>query len=80
VSFSIGDYSIRRLSLNAQGEEVNTKIKSGTIFGVAPAFGVRIYLVDRNSIDITGEYHHYFGKTQRYLGGFAFVPRFSFAF
>ena len=38
------------------------------------------YNVDRNSIDITVEYHQYLGKPQRYVGGFAFVPRFSFVF
>lgn len=79
-ALSGGDYSIRRLSLNAQNEEVNTILSRGTILGLIPSAGVRIYLVDRNSIDLVVEYHNYFSKPQRYLGGFAFIPRFSFVF
>jgi hypothetical protein len=80
VSFSLGNFSIKRLSLNAQGEQVTTKLKSGTLIGIAPAAGLRIYLVDRNSIDLVVEYHQYFSNPQRYIGGFAFAPRFSFVF
>ena len=80
LALSGGDYSVRRLSLNAQDEEVNTKLSRGTIIGIIPSAGLRIYLVDRNSIDVSLEYHQYFSNPQRYLGGFAFIPRFSFAF
>lgn len=80
LALSIGDYSIRKLSLNASGEEVYTKIKSGTIYGVIPSAGLRFYLGGRNSIDIGVEYHQYFSKPQSYIGGLAFVPRFSFVF
>lgn len=80
LALSIGDYSIRRLSLNAQGEEVNTKIKAGTIYGLIPAAGIRFYLVDQNSFDIMVEYHQYFSTPQRYISGLALAPRFSFLF
>lgn len=80
LGLSIGDYSVRRLSRNALGEEVNTKIKSGTIYGLIPTAGVRFYLVDRNSIDLALEYHQYFSTPQRHISGLAFVPRFSFLF
>lgn len=80
VALSIGDYSIRKLSLNTSGEEVFTKIKSGTIYGIIPSAGLRFYLGGRNSIDIGAEYHLYLSKPQSYIGGFAFVPRFSFVF
>lgn len=80
IGLSIGDYSIRRLSLNAAGEEVNTKIKSGTIYGVIPKAGIRFYLVEKNSIDLAVEYHQYFSTPQRFISGFAFVPQFSFLF
>jgi hypothetical protein len=80
VSFSLGNFSIKRLSLNGQGEQVTTKLKSGTLIGIAPSAGLRIYLVDRNSIDLVVEYHQYFSKPQRYISGFAFAPRFSFVF
>ena len=80
VALSIGDYSIRKLSLGAGGEKVYTNLKSGTIYGVIPSAGLRFYLGGRNSIDITAEYHQYLSKPQSYIGGLAFVPRFSFAF
>lgn len=80
IAFSLGDYSIRKLQLNGQGQSVYTKIKSGTMYGVIPSAGLRFYLVDRNSIDISVEYHQYFSKPQQYIGGLAFVPRFSFVF
>ncbi len=80
LAVSLGDYSIRMLQLNGLGQSVYTKIKSGTLFGVIPSVGVRFYLVDRNSIDISVEYHHYFCKPQQYIGGLALVPRFSFVF
>jgi hypothetical protein len=80
VSFSLGNFSIKRLSLNAQREQVTTRLKSGTLIGIAPSAGLRIYLVDRNSIDLVVEYHQYFSSPQRYIGGFAFAPRFSFVF
>lgn len=80
LAFSAGDFSIRRLSLNNQGQEVNTKIKSGTLIGLIPSTGLRFYLVGKNSIDLVVEYHQYFSKPQSYMGGFAFVPRFSFVF
>ncbi|MBC7713939.1 MAG: hypothetical protein H7177_11405 [Rhizobacter sp.] len=79
-SFSIGDYGIRRRYINLQGEEASVKISEGTIVGLIPAAGVRIYLVGRNSIDLMAEYHQYFGNPQHYIGGLAFVPRFSFEF
>ncbi|MBC7538957.1 MAG: hypothetical protein H7281_09055 [Bacteriovorax sp.] len=80
LALSIGDYSIRKLAINGSGEKVYTKLKSGTIFGVIPSAGLRFYLGGRNSIDISAEYHQYLSKPQSYIGGFAFVPRFSFAF
>jgi hypothetical protein len=80
VALSIGDYSIRKLSLNGSGEKVYTKLQSGTIYGVIPSAGLRFYLGGRNSIDISVEYHQYLSKPQSYIGGFAFVPRFSFVF
>lgn len=80
LALSIGDYSIRKLELGGSGEEVYTKIKSGTMYGVIPSAGLRFYLGGRNSIDVGVEYHQYLSKPQTYVGGFAFVPRFSFVF
>ncbi|MDD4973749.1 MAG: hypothetical protein PHY93_05330 [Bacteriovorax sp.] len=80
LALSIGDYSIRKLSLNGNGEKVYTKLQSGTIYGLIPSAGLRFYLGGRNSIDISVEYHQYLSKPQSYIGGFAFVPRFSFVF
>lgn len=80
LAVAMGDYSIRKLTLNNQGQEVNTKISEGTMYGLIPSAGIRFYLVDQNSIDLTVEYHQYFSKPQSYIGGFALVPRFSFAF
>lgn len=80
LALSIGDFSIRKLGLNGSGEEVYTKVKSGTIYGVIPSAGLRFYLGGRNSIDIGVEYHLYLSKPQSYIGGLAFIPRFSFVF
>jgi opacity protein-like surface antigen len=80
LAASIGDYSISKLSLNTLGQEVRTKISEGIIFGLIPSAGIRFYLVDQNSIDLSLEYHQYFSKPQSYIGGFALVPRFCFAF
>lgn len=80
LAWSMGDFSIRRLTLNSSGEEVNTKIKRGTLLGLIPSAGLRYYLGGRNSIDIGVEYHLYLSKPQSYIGGLAFVPRFSFVF
>lgn len=80
IAISIGDYSIRKLELNGSGQEVYSKIKSGTIYGIVPSAGLRFYLGDRNSIDMVVEYHQYLSKPQSYIGGFALVPRFSFVF
>jgi hypothetical protein len=80
LSLSLGDYSIRKLGLNGSGEVVSTKIKNGTIFGIIPSAGIRFYLGGQNSLDIGAEYHHYLSKPQSYIGGFAFVPRFSFVY
>ncbi len=80
LALSVGDFSIKKLQLNDSGEEVYTKIKSGTMYGIIPSAGLRFYLGDRNSIDIAVEYHQYLSKPQSYIGGFAFVPRFSFVF
>lgn len=80
LAFSLGDYSIRKFGLNGSGETVYTKIKSGTIYGLIPSAGLRFYLGGHNSIDIGVEYHLYLSKPQSYIGGLAFVPRFSFVF
>jgi hypothetical protein len=80
LAVSIGDYSIRKLELNGSGQEVYSKVKSGTIYGIIPSAGLRFYLVGRNSIDIVVEYHQYLSKPQSYIGGLALVPRFSFVF
>lgn len=80
AALTIGDYSIRKLELNGSGQEVYSKIKSGTIYGVIPSAGLRFYLVGKNSIDVTVEYHQYLSKPQKHIGGLALVPRFSFVF
>lgn len=80
LALSIGDFSIRKLSQGASGEEVYTKLKTGTMYGVIPSAGLRFYLGGRNSIDVGVEYHQYLSKPQSFIGGFAFVPRFSFVF
>lgn len=80
MAFSIGDYGVRRRYLNSQGQELSTKIKEGTLVGLIPGAGIRIYLVGKSSFDLMVEYHLYFGKTQTYIGGLAFNPRLSFEF
>lgn len=80
AALTIGDYSIRKLELNGSGQEVYSKIKSGTLYGVIPSAGLRFYLVGKNSIDVTVEYHQYLSKPQKHIGGLALVPRFSFVF
>lgn len=80
LAFVIGDFGVRRRYINLQNEEASVKIKDGTIVGLIPAAGVRIYLVGKNSFDIMVEYHQYFGKPQSYIGGLAVAPRLSFEF
>ena len=80
LSLSFGDYSLKRHFVNAQGLELSQKIKDGTIIGLIPAVGLRFYLGSSNSIDLMAEYHLYFGKPQKYIGGFAFSPRINFVF
>jgi hypothetical protein len=80
LSFSIGEYGIKRRYRNLQGEEVSVKIKSGTIVGLIPAAGIRVYILDKNSFDIMVEYHQYFGNPQKYIGGLAIAPRINFQF
>jgi hypothetical protein len=80
LSFSIGDFGIRRRYLNGLGQEVSVKLKDGMIAGLIPAAGLRIYLIGQNSFDIMAEYHQYFGNPQRYIGGLAISPRLSFEF
>lgn len=79
LALSIGDFSIRKFTLNSSGEEVYTKLKSGTLYGVIPSAGLRFYLAGSSSIDISIEYHQYLSSPQKHIGGFAFVPRFSFS-
>lgn len=80
MSFSLGDYSIKRRFLNAQGQEFSQKIKDGTIIGLIPAAGLRFYLGSDNSIDLMAEYHLYFGNPQKHIGGLAFSPRINLVF
>lgn len=80
LSFSIGDFGIRRRYLNGLGQEVSVKLKDGMIAGLIPAAGLRIYLIGQNSFDIMVEYHQYFGNPQKYIGGLAVSPRLSFEF
>lgn len=80
LAFSIGDFGIKRRFLNSQGQEVSVKLKDGTIAGLIPAAGLRIYLIGQNSLDLMVEYHQYFGNPQKYIGGLAVSPRLSFEF
>ena len=80
LSFSIGDYGIKRRFRGPQGEETSVSLKDGTIIGLIPAGGIRFYLVGQNSVDIMFEYHQYFGNPQRYIGGLAISPRINFEF
>jgi hypothetical protein len=80
LSFSIGDFGIRRRYLNGLGQEVSVKLKDGIIVGLIPAAGLRIYLIGQNSLDLMVEYHQYFGNPQKYIGGLAISPRLSFVF
>jgi hypothetical protein len=80
LSFSIGDFGIRRRFLNSMGQEVSVKLKDGIMVGLIPAAGLRIYLNGQNSVDFMVEYHQYFGKPQKYIGGLAISPRLSFEF
>ena len=78
--FSVGDYGIKKSYVNLAGQNTSVKIKDGMIVGFIPAIGVRFYLFDQNSFDLMFEYHQYFTKPQRYIGGMAIAPRFSFLF
>lgn len=80
LSFSIGDFGVKRRFRNSQGEEVSVNLKDGTIVGLIPAGGIRIYLVGQNSFDLMAEYHQYFGNPQKYIGGLAISPRLNFEF
>lgn len=80
LSFSIGDFGIRRRYLNTQGQEISVKLKDGMIVGLIPAAGLRIYLIGQNSFDLMVEYHQYFGNPQKYIGGLAVSPRLNFEF
>lgn len=80
LSFSIGDFGIRRRYLNGLGQEVSVKLKDGMVVGLIPAAGLRIYLIGQNSLDLMVEYHQYFGNPQKYIGGLAVSPRLSFVF
>lgn len=80
LSFSVGDFGIRRRYLNTMGQEVSVKLKDGIIVGLIPAVGLRIYLIGQNSFDLMVEYHQYFGNPQKYIGGLAISPRLSFEF
>lgn len=80
LSFSAGDFGIRRRYLNGLGQEVSVKLKDGIIVGLIPAAGLRIYLIGQNSFDLMVEYHQYFGNPQKYIGGLAVSPRLSFEF
>lgn len=79
LALSSGDYSVFDKTV-VGGVDNYTKIKSGAILGVIPTFGFKLYLVGKNSLDVAVEYHYYFAKPQRYIGGFALAPRFSFVF
>lgn len=80
LALAAGDYGIKRRYKNLQGEEVSVKIKSGTIIGLIPAAGLRVYLLGQNSLDLMVEYHQYFGNPQKYIGGLAINPRLNFVF
>ena len=78
--FSVGDFGIRKRDVNSLGQDTSVKIKTGMIVGLIPTVGLRFYLFDQNSLDLMIEYHQYFTTPQRYIGGMAFAPRFSFLF
>lgn len=80
LAISIGDYGFKKRYINGLGQEVSQRLKEGFLFGLIPGVGVRIYLVERISLDLLGEYHLYFGKPQTYLGGLAFSPRLNLVF
>jgi len=80
LALSVGDFSIRKLSVNGSGQEVYTKLHYGTLYGIIPSLGFRFYFIGSSFIDLTAEYHEYLSRPQRYIGGFAFVPRFSVAY
>ena len=80
LALSIGDYGLKKRYINGLGLEVSQRLKEGFLFGLIPGVGVRIYLVERISLDLLGEYHLYFGKPQTYLGGLAFSPRLNMVF
>lgn len=80
LALSIGDFSIRKFGVNGSGNISSTKIYGGSIYGIIPSAGLRFYLGGQNSIDISAEYHFYLSTPQSYIGGFAFIPRFSFVF
>lgn len=81
LHLSIGDYSTRRLSTNAQGEMISTRLKSGVIIGLLPTLGGRFYFLNQFfALDLLAQYHHYFGKPQTYIGGFSYLTRVSFLF
>lgn len=80
LALAVGDYGVRRRYIALSGDEASVKLYNGTIVGLVPAVGIRIYLVGRNSFDAMVEYHQYFGKPQSYIGGLAIAPRFSFEF
>ena len=67
LGLAIGDYNI-------------PNVKSGSLLGAIPSAGVRFYLFGQNSLDIVTQYHAYFSRPARYMGGFAVAPRFSFVF
>jgi hypothetical protein len=67
LGFAVGEYNI-------------PNVKSGSLLGAIPSAGIRFYLFGQNSVDIVTEYHAYFSRPARYMGGFAIAPRFSFVF
>jgi hypothetical protein len=80
LALSIGDYGFKKRYINGLGLEVSQRLNEGFLVGLIPGVGVRIYLVERMSLDLIGEYHLYFGKPQTYLGGLAFSPRLNLVF
>jgi hypothetical protein len=67
LALAVGDYNI-------------PNVKSGSLIGGIPSVGIRFYLFGQNSLDVVTEYHAYFSRPARYMGGFALAPRFSFVF
>jgi hypothetical protein len=67
LALAVGDYNI-------------PNVKSGSLLGAIPSLGIRFYLFGQNSLDMVTEYHAYFSRPARYMGGFAAAPRFNFAF